>query len=1263
LEPTPRLPQPAKVIADPDGIGGALGLLHGAADLALMLASVLIAGLLLYLYLRRPDLRLRRLFALFALFILGTGASHLSYWAWSLGGSQWLPGTIDVVAAAIAVLTAGYLLRGMPQVLRMPGEAMLEQANLRLETEVAERRRAQADLQALAEVLERRVQDRTAALETANGELLEQVAERQRTEIALRASQDQLRVALEAARMGVWEWELPSGEVRWSERAAALFGLALRQFDGSLDTVMRMIHPDDRARVTAAVDDCIEGRVEDFFAEYRVVRQDGKVRWLEARGRLYRNDSGEPARMAGLTTDITEQKLSELALAESEERYRSVISGLAEGVMLIAPDGQCLTANESAERILGLTRDELMGRKLRDLAWQTLHADGSPFEPTDYPAVRTLKTGRPCREVLMGVRHGTGELRWITINTQPLRRPAEARPHAVVASFTDVTERVAAESALRESEERFRTLVEHAPEAIVVLDPDTGRFADVNENATRLFGLPRAALLALGPVELSAPVQPDGRDAAQASVSYIEAAVRGETPVFEWLHRDAEGRDIICEVRLVRLRSGERWLVRGSILDIVERKRIEAALRESEAKFAAVFRVCPESISISTVDDGVYIDVNDAYEQVFGYRREHVLGRSSLDLGVWVDALERRELVRRVAQHRIVQDFDASIRRADGEIRTARMSGGALELNGRRCVVLVVRDVTRQKEQEEAVRLAARVFESTAEGILITDPRSCIVAVNQAFTELTGYSEDDVRGHQPSLLASGRHDRRFFDEMWQGINRSGRWHGELWNRTKSGEVRPYLMTISALRDDHEVVLNYVGVMRDISTIKQSQQQLEYMANYDALTGLGNRNLLYARLKVGIEKASRHRRQLAIVFVDLDNFKVINDTLGHDVGDVLLAEIAKRIKSCVRQEDVVCRLGGDEFTVYVEDFVDAQALVGTAQRLTQAVAEPCRISGHDIFVTASVGISIYPNDGQTMSELLKNADTAMYKAKEQGKNGFQFFREDMNARAFERLVFVSGLRRALDRSEFRLVYQPQVQLADRQVLGAECLLRWSHPDMGEVSPGSFIPVAEETGLIVPIGEWVFGEVCRQLREWDGAAVRVSVNVSARQFRQPELVELIRRSLNDARLQPDALAVELTESALIDDPENAAATLGKLKDMGLTISLDDFGTGYSSLSYLKRFPIDSLKIDRAFVRDIVTDPDDAAIVTAIITMAQSLKLDVVAEGVETQQQVDFLRARGCHAAQGYFFSKPLPPEQAGEWLVRRLASDQWSVTVDS
>jgi diguanylate cyclase (GGDEF)-like protein/PAS domain S-box-containing protein len=1093
-----------------------LSLLHGVADLALMLASLLIAALLLYLYLRRPDLRLRRLFALFALFILGNGASHLSYWAWSFGGSHWLLGTLDAGVAVIAVLTAGCLLRGMPQALRMPGEAMLEQANARLEAEIAERCRAEADLTALNELLEQRVGERTAALEAANAELKREIGEREHVETALRASQDQLRVALESARMGVWEWDIPRGAMHWSERVAALFGLALEQFDGTLQSAMRLIHPDDRERVQADLDACFQGVSPHFALEYRVVRQDGKVRWLEARGRLYRDESGAPVRMAGLTTDVTDQKLSELALAESEQRYR--------------------------------------------------------------------------------------------------------------------------------------TLVEHAPEAIVVLDASTGRFTDANENAVKMFGLPRDALLALGPMDLSAPVQPDGRAAEEAAREHIQAALRGEAPVFEWVHRNAADEDIVCEVRLVRLFATGRDLVRGSMLDITERKRIEAALRESETKFATVFRICPESISISTMDDGVYVDVNEAYERVFGYARERVIGRSALDLGIWVDALERQALLHELRRHGRVENFEARIRRVDGELRTGQMSAEVVDIDGRTYLVIVLRDITELKVQEDELRLAARVFDSTAEGIMITDPRSRIITVNPAFTELTGYSEDAVRGRQPSVLGSGRHERRFFEEMWASIHRSGRWHGEVWNRTRTGEERPFLLTITTLSDERGTVLNYVGVMRDISTIKQSQQQLEYLANYDGLTGLGNRNLFYTRLKVGIEKAARHRRNLAVVFIDLDNFKVINDTLGHDVGDVLLSEVARRIKICVRQEDVVCRLGGDEFTVYVEDFDEPQALVGTAQRLTQTVSEPYHIAGQEIFVTASVGISIYPNDGATMSELLKNADTAMYKAKEQGKNGFQFFREDMNARAFERLVFVSGLRRALDRGEFRLVYQPQVELADRRIRGAECLLRWSHPDMGEVSPGSFIPVAEETGLIVPIGEWVFGEAGRQLREWGRSSVCLSVNVSARQFRQAELVELIRRTLDESGLGPELLSVEITESALIDDPENAAATLSRLKDMGLTIALDDFGTGYSSLSYLKRFPIDSLKIDRTFVRDIVADPDDAAIVTAIITMAHSLKVDVVAEGVETQQQVDFLRARGCHAAQGHFFSKPLPAERMEEWLGR-------------
>jgi diguanylate cyclase (GGDEF)-like protein/PAS domain S-box-containing protein len=684
--------------------------------------------------------------------------------------------------------------------------------------------------------------------------------------------------------------------------------------------------------------------------------------------------------------------------------------------------------------------------------------------------------------------------------------------------------------------------------------------------------------------------------------------------------------------------------------EVQERSRIEQALRQSEAKFATVFRTCPEAISISTLDDGVYLEVNEAYERIFGYARAQVIGRSALDLGVWVDALERTEMVRRLRQHGRVEDFEMRIRRGGHEVRIGRLSGEVIELDGTAYVVVAARDVTRQKQQEDELRLAARVFESTAEGILITDPAQRIVAVNRAFTDMTGYGEGEVRGRRPTLLGDERHDEAFFAELWNSVHHTGRWQGELWGRSKSGEVRPYLMTVSTLHDEQGVVLNHVAVMRDISNIKQSQQQLEYLANYDALTGLGNRNLFLTQLKVGIERAARHRRGLALIFIDLDNFKVINDTLGHDVGDQLLSEVARRLKACVRQEDIVCRLGGDEFTVYVEDFADPQLLVSTAQRLVQAVSEPYQITGHDIFVTASIGISTYPNDGATISELVKNADVAMYKVKEQGRNGFQFFREDMNARAFERLVFVSGLRRALERNEFRLVYQPQVDLTDRRTRGAECLLRWNHPDLGEVSPGSFIPVAEETGLIVPIGEWVFRSVCEQLSRWGGlrSPGRISVNLSARQFRQPDLVDAIRGAVAEAGVSAAMLGVEVTESALIDDPEKASVTLSRLKDMGLAISIDDFGTGYSSLSYLKRFPIDCLKIDRTFVRDIATDPDDAAIVTAIITMAQSLKLDVVAEGVENQEQLDFLRARGCAAAQGFFFSRPLPAEAVRSML---------------
>ncbi len=801
-------------------------------------------------------------------------------------------------------------------------------------------------------------------------------------------------------------------------------------------------------------------------------------------------------------------------------------------------------------------------------------------------------------------------------------------------------------------EARYRTLVEHAPEAIVVLDVDLGRIVDANQNALGLFGLSREELYRLGPAQLSSPIQPDGREAAELAAQYVARAMKGEAPVFEWVHRNAAGEDIVCEVRLVRLPDEHRALVRGSVIDITQRKRVLAALRDSEAKFATIFRNCPEAISITTERDGVYLDVNEAFERVTGYSRAEVLGRSALDLGMWADNLERRALIESLTRQTRVEGFLAHIRRRDGEVRVSQMSAERVEVEGRPCLVVICRDVTQQKRLEDELRLAARVFESTDEGIVVTDPAERIIAVNPAFEQMSGYRGEDLRGQRISVLASRRHDPRFFAQIWEKVHATGRWQGELWARNQAGEELPYLMTMSAVRDDEGAVINHVGVMRDISHIKRSQEQLEYLANYDALTGLGNRNLFMSQLKVGLDRAARHHRRLALIFIDLDNFKGINDTLGHDTGDQLLAEVARRLKASVRQEDVVCRLGGDEFTVYVEDFADPEALVSTAQRLVHSISEPYQLGQHRLEVTASVGISIYPNDGTTITELIKNADTAMYKVKEHGRNGFQFFREDMNARAFERMVFVSGLRRALERGEFRLVYQPLVALESNAPRGAECLLRWKHPDLGEVSPGSFVPVAEETGLILPIGEWVFKRLAEEMHQLDDAlGGRVAVNLSARQLREGKLIDQLLLALQSAGIDPRRLGVDVPEAALLDDSDRTAEALRRLKASGIAVTIDDFGTGYSSLSHLKRFPIDCVKIDRSLVRDIGTDPDDAAIVAAIITMSRSLGLDVVAEGVETREQVDYLRTHGCSAAQGYLFSRPLTAQGLGEWLQAR------------
>lgn len=561
----------------------------------------------------------------------------------------------------------------------------------------------------------------------------------------------------------------------------------------------------------------------------------------------------------------------------------------------------------------------------------------------------------------------------------------------------------------------------------------------------------------------------------------------------------------------------------------------------------------------------------------------------------------------------------------------------------------------RRLRAEESMRLAATVFECSGEAITITDPCGVIISVNRAFTDITGYPAEEVMGKTPRILKSGRHDRDFYQAMWAMLLETGHWQGELLNRRRNGEIYHEWLAVSAVKNAQGEVTNYIGISADITERKEASERIQFLAHYDALTSLPNRVLLLDQLAQAINTARRDKRRIALLFLDLDRFKTINNSLGHEAGDEVLRQVGGRIGNSIRMIETAARLGGDEFMVLLTDAPDVKVVAAAAQELLDTIADKEYVVGeHELKITASVGITIFPDDGDDGASLVKNAEMAMYRAKELGRNAYRFFTQDMNAFAFEHLFMENSLRRGLERREFRLHYQPQIDAATGDVVGCEALVRWLHPDEGLVPPGKFIMLAEETGLIVPLGEWVLREACAQNREWQEEgfpAVPVAVNLSAVQFRQKELLEMIRSVLADTGLPPQYLELEITESVAMKNAESTIKALKELKEIGVRLSIDDFGTGYSSLSYLKRFPIDKIKIDRSFVRDITSDPDDAAITGAIISMAKSLKLKVIAEGVENGEQLAFMRERGCDEIQGYYFSKPLTPVDFRLYLMDR------------
>lgn len=1090
--------------------------------------------------------------------------------------------------------------------------------------------------------------------------------------------------------IGSWMWDIATESLVWSEETYRIYGVNPDSFIPSIASLLALLHVDDRPAMQAWIHACLSGE-QPSELEFRAVMPDGKVLTLQGHGDLQYNADYTPIRMLGTVKDITERKQMEQELLDSNSFNISVLDSLSSAIAVLDAQGVIMAVNKAWQQFgkengLQSNRDLVaanylgicktcdtpkndctvcsLGISYLDTCKTAINQPNGDEASAAYLGIVAVLAGEKDTFHLEYSCHSPTQQRWFSMNVSALQG---SRRGAVV-SHENITERKQAEIRQQGSEEKLSLFIHYAPSAIAMFDCDM-RYLAFSHRWLVDYDLGEQELLGRIHYDVFPDMPEQWKEVHRRSLN--GAVEKCDEDMFERANGSVEW--VRWETRPWRSSQGN---IGGIIIFsevITERKQAEEKAQTIAAKLEAALASMSDAVFISDTE-GSFINFNDAFVTFHRFKNKDECPKILTEYPKLVDVylltgefvpLEQRPVSRALCGETAI-NTEFILHRKDTDEKWIGSYNYAPILDDGVIIgsVVTARDITERKQAEKKLQLAANVFTHSNDGIIITDTLGSIVDVNDSFTRITGYRREEVLGQNPRILKSGQQDAEFYTAMWKAIIDDGHWRGEVWNRGKNGEIFAEILSISVVLNKTGVPENYVAVFTDITAIKEHQQKLEHLAYYDPLTNLPNRVLLTDRLQQAMAQSLRHEQLLAVIYLDLDGFKVVNDQHGQDVGDKLLIVLAQRMKEAIRDEDTLSCIGGDEFIAVLVDLEQLQDCEPTLERLLHTCSTPVQIDNAVVQVSVSVGVTLYPQDLVDAGQLIRHASQAMYQAKLQGKNCYQLFDINSDAAIKSQHENIEHIRHALSQNEFVLYYQPKVNMKTGEVIGVEALIRWQHPERGLLPPAAFLPIVEGLPISVELGEWVINTALSQLSAWrvQGMEIPVSVNIPALQLQQKNFVmRLAELFIAHPDVPQNLLELEILETSVLEDVAQIVDVMQACIALGTSFAMDDFGTGYSSLTYLRRLPVELLKIDQSFVRGMIGDPEDLAIVKGVIGLASAFRRRVIAEGVETIAHGEILLSLGCELAQGYGIARPMPAINVPNWVATWQPDAVWTVSV--